>query len=1446
LSLAAFPFQISYGASDDRLGGFYLPALERSERFDRTTGFFSSAALAIAAAGVVRLIRNGGRMRLLCGAQLSPQDVEAVRKGADLGVVVGDAMAGCLADPTDQSMKARLEALAWMVGAGKLEIRVVLPKGPDGLPRPAAQAREYYHPKEGVFVDAGGNKLAFSGSSNDSEDGWQWNYEVFQTFASFDRTIGADVVPHGRYYIVGIEGRFERLWAGKEEDWIALDIPEAARKKLLKLRPDAAPIRDPLEKLPPKKLPPQPEAPDAELAERVLFRFLREAPFLPNAGRLGIATSTVRPWPHQTRVVDETVARYPESFLFCDEVGLGKTIEAGLALRQLLVSGRVRRVLLLVPKSVLRQWQEELYEKFALNVPRHDGGEVLDVFGRALPIASSVWAGFPVLLASSQLAKRRERQEEVVSAPPWDLVIVDEAHHARRKDFLTDQYRPNRLMELLAGTGGRPGLRDRTRCLYLLTATPMQVHPVEVWDLLRVVGLGGRWGALQENFLGYFEQLRRPFENRDWDFLLDMVRDFLDSGGLLDRGFCDAAEKRVGYVDWATIEGLPRAHRRTAVVAQLDEQGRAVLEELVRRHTPLRRFVWRNTPPLLRRYKAMGLLDANVPERRPENVWIDLKAGAGNEEDLYGRIEEYISDFYEKYESERKGLGFIMTVYRRRLTSSFQAIRKSLERRRDFLKGIAPTHWLTDDDVEQDELDLDVTEGFVADERGRFLGELAYIDDFLRALGKLGTDSKLERLHDDLRSVFAERDTVLVFTQYTDTMDYLREELRHVYGGLVACYSGRGGERWDGAAWVPWGKEALKDAFRKGEDVKILLCTESASEGLNLQTCGVLVNYDMPWNPMRAEQRIGRIDRIGQRYTEVWVRNYFYQGTVEATIYQRLEDRIDWFETVVGELQPILHRVARVIQSVAMAKGSERIRRLEEEVAALRREIDEHNLQTISLEEHVDDQLASEAEEPVPVTLQALEKALVTSTRLEGAFRPHPDIPGAHLLSRSGGERAVTFSPEVFDRHPYSVELLTYGVPLLDELLREVSDPPPPRGPSGIGFFKGESPTPVGVFVATDGHDVSLVRDVCGVREAVEADPTPWTESSERAALQLYRQAARTTREQVGRAWDSRHASERLALVEGARQLAIRAALIEVARAQHTELFETVVPVGFGTDPVAGLKRHGVPFKPLLAIADEPGLSADASHPFWGVIQGEGRDAIQRRWEAVRRQATDLIEKYAAWRRAERPDGAEGNVDEMPTRTWLPTRLAGARTSTAEASSGKLLPFRVVAHRDVQPFRNAVPVYRTLQAAAGGFGPNRVVDGVPNVGAFDVEAYEWAAPCGRTSAGRGLFIAQVVGESMNRRIPNGAWCLWRACAGTPERGRVVLAEHRGTTDAETGAEYTVKLFDFETREVERGGPECVRVALRPDSSDEGFRPLTFDASDGEALRIIAEFVEVLG
>ena len=159
---------------------------------------------------------------------------------------------------------------------------------------------------------------------------------------------------------------------------------------------------------------------------------------------------------------------------------------------------------------------------------------------------------------------------------------------------------------------------------------------------------------------------------------------------------------------------------------------------------------------------------------------------------------------------------------------------------------------------------------------------------------------------------------VMVFTQFTDTMDYLRDHLVGA-GKSVMCFSGRGGEvRNTDGTWTPITRDEVKRRFREGRS-EVLVCTDAAAEGLNFQFCGALVNYDMPWNPMRVEQRIGRIDRLGQRFADIRIVNLHYEDTVEADVYRALRARISIFENVVGGLQPILTRLPRIIEESVLS-----------------------------------------------------------------------------------------------------------------------------------------------------------------------------------------------------------------------------------------------------------------------------------------------------------------------------------------------------------------------------------------------------------------------------------------------------------------------------------------------------------------------------------------------
>ena len=1231
-------YRVFYRPNDIPLETFYLPTLAASVHYDRSAGYFRSSALAAAAAGIVRLIHNSGTMRLLVGAELSEQDVEAIKQGYDLRQTLSQAMLAQLpgADLTlDGALQQRLEALAWMVANGTLDIKVVLPLDSDGFPIPGNIAHDYYHTKKGIFTDAAGNQVGFVGSVNESAQAWQRNFEEFSVYCSWEGE-------RDRAALGQLRASFNELWEGHDPHWLAVELPEAVRQELLKRAPAQPPATDALERPPLVTLADDQGAyAAASPEERLLFQFLRDAPTLLDATDLGAQTSAVTPWPHQTQVARALINRFPDRALLCDEVGLGKTIEAGLAIRQLLLSGRVKRCLILTPAAVLRQWQEELYEKFNLDIPRYHGGQLYDVKGN--PVGSPTanpWDECDLLLASSHLAKRKERVPQLLAAQPWDLLVVDEAHHARRKDFQQPRYRPNRLLTLLNK------LKDNNqyRGLLLLTATPMQVHPVEVWDLLTVLGLGGRWGADENNFLGFFGELRKSFPDTEWDFVFDLVADYLDTmgeNGQVDPHFYETMRRELGAPNANAIRDLPSQRgRRTAVTRALPSEAQPYIREMARRHTPLQWYIFRNTRDLLRQYAAKGLLQANIPTRQPTIRRVDFLA---EEAELYGRITEYISEFYARYESERRGLGFIMTVYRRRLTSSFYAVRKSLERRRDWLQGqieFGEAFTLEDeadleelDELEQAGLDLyglDPTLPLTPGQLEQFQAELDYLDSFIVDLRSLSQgDSKINQLKDELNRIFRQRPTVIIFTQYTDTMDYLREQLQAVYRGKVACYSGRGGETWNGITWVPTPKEVVKNRFREGE-IKILLATESASEGLNLQTCGVLINYDMPWNPMRVEQRIGRIDRIGQTYEQVWIYNYFYRDTIEDRIYQALADRISWFEDVVGNLQPILADVNQITRELAMLPAERQAAELDQAIRRLREEIDQARMEALNLDDYLyQSDPASSIQSPV--TLADLEAMLTQSQATRHLFHPHPDITNAYWLAWQGDRIAVTFDAAQFDQYPDTLHFLSYGSPILAEILNRI--PIPESYPEQLARFTAEEPLPIHAWYDLRGDQPQPVGFFTDLRRLVRETAVVVPADRAAAAQKLFAQKVQVITTEYQQRLAQLANQQQGVLQAKARRLLEKAALVEIALGQQRSLFEAEnYPTSFSETAVIGLKRHKSPWSWLLVVAaygDTPLPKPQRSDPFFEQIRNDSPEKLK----ALFMQLTDEARPIAqAWK----------------------------------------------------------------------------------------------------------------------------------------------------------------------------------------------------------------------
>jgi hypothetical protein len=928
------------------LEGFYRPALMDASRYWRITGYFTSRSLLQVLEGVEQLVAASpdgighGQMRLITGVFLSENDIAALAAGAPAETVLTDHLSNHFPfkglEPGGLGAAALgAELLAWLVDRGHMEIRVGLPLI-DGL---IVNDGAIFHAKEGVIEDNHGQRLGFSGSVNETPNGWTSNFETIQTFCSWK--------PGGAEAIDDLEAGFLRLWENQDSGARTFTLPEAIHQQLAIYAPaeEALPRRlKPFLKVLPA---PEPEpvveiVPDIDERRRIVWSYVLQAAAsdLPGAERVGEGTSAVTPWPHQQRAFQRLWQQWPPRLLIADEVGLGKTVQAGLLLRQAWLSGRARRMLVMAPASVLKQWQRELREKFGLDWPIYSGKSLdwqptrFRLAGLSKPVDLSSWTAEPFVLVSSHLMRRRDRHKDLLEAEPYDLVVLDEAHHARtRRENNTsggERLRPNTLMQLMQQ------LRQRTNGLLLLTATPMQVSELEVWDLLALLGMPPEW--TEDAFELFFEWVEK--ENPDeatLSYLAGLWRSSVSAFGEAPGNAMPEDLRRSPLRKRKALRALndtdPLSRRNLSV------EIRQASLALAKRWTPVQGLISRHSRNLLRAYKQQGSMDLAIGTRHVDDRFLE---STSQERALYDAVEDFISTQYAQASGQKKSaVGFVMTIYRRRLASSVAALVSTLEKRlagqQQQLEEDAAA--AEDDDISGEQtFDLEGMQS--AFQEASLQGELDAIGVLLdQARPLVGHDSKgaeFLKAVEELQTQGYKQ--VIVFSQYTDTVDALKELLIGAGRTSLMAFTGRGGEILQrGGVWKALNREATKRGFKEGK-AEILLCTDAAAEGLNFQFCGALINYDMPWNPMRVEQRIGRIDRIGQTHEQMQIVNLHLDGTVEADVYRALKGRIAMFEQVVGKLQPILAKASSSISQATLVSRDQREKARASAVAAVEQE----------------------------------------------------------------------------------------------------------------------------------------------------------------------------------------------------------------------------------------------------------------------------------------------------------------------------------------------------------------------------------------------------------------------------------------------------------------------------------------------------------------------------
>ncbi|WP_182885189.1 helicase-related protein [Microbispora sp. H10885] len=518
--------------------------------------------------------------------------------------------------------------------------------------------------------------------------------------------------------------------------------------------------------------------------------------------------------------------------LIADEVGLGKTIEAGLIWSELEQRGKLDRVLVVAPSVLKFKWQAEMRRRFdrdlALLKPR-DLEDFADRWERGEhPNLRGVISLESLRGADKVLAQLATLQ------PRFDLVIVDEAHYMRNRES-----KSHALGQLLA---------DWTDYLILLSATPLNLGNDDLFNLMSLLD--------PEHFSDRetFERQLRPNE-----VLNEVTRSLIGN-----------TEPRKLLVTLDQLKGMRFGRDIT------DRPDYALLLELLKVERPLTHEEKARARRLLADLNVLsGVLTrtrkADVPDRKavrePRNIHVEWTK---EEQDYYRAV--YLWAWRRAW-SMGVPPGFVMQMPLRQAASCIPASQESLRLRDPKLFR-----------MEIDDVDDDVDEV-----------DLSGLLDVSAQFKPVQVDTKYDRLLEELEQLRALGiRQMMIFSFFRGTLSYLARRLREHFTVRVM----------DGGVPPEEREEIMRD-FREG-GFQILLLSEVGSEGLDFEFCNVLVNYDLPWNPMRVEQRIGRLDRFGQEHDKIFIYNMHVPGTIETDIFQRLYDRIGIFQNSIGELEPIL------------------------------------------------------------------------------------------------------------------------------------------------------------------------------------------------------------------------------------------------------------------------------------------------------------------------------------------------------------------------------------------------------------------------------------------------------------------------------------------------------------------------------------------------------------
>lgn len=855
---------------------FLAERLKNAVGYDRIAGYFSSSILEIAGEQIEEM---AGRVRMICNSDLDFLDVQTAKAAALMAMT--QEWKTTIDKLYSEKLQTRLAKLHTLLQSKKLEIRV-LPDNAFGL----------VHGKAGVITYQDGSKTSFMGSANESKSAWALNYELVWEDESEES-------------VAWVQAEFDALW----NDSRAVPLAEAIIQDIQRLSRRSVVSHETWKE--------EQAKPEAVLVESPIYR-----------KNFGL-------WAHQKyfvkRAYDEHISGRGARFVLADQVGLGKTVQLALAAMLMALKGE-KPVLVICPKTLVWQWQDELMKLLQLPSAVWDGKAWIDEneirHENTDPEKTIQRCPRRFGIISQGLIVRGSGVAEKLSHIEYECVIVDEAHRSRRRNLKAgaenDRAEPNNLMKFLLN------LSKCTKSLLLATATPVQLYPIEAYDLLCVLGAGAP--HVLGNEFSQWHTANKEIAFRLVDGSANIRNDMPKKWEWARNPFPPAEEDdRVFGAIRRDLEMKPTDFLvKPGDETQISPGNRRRLEGLddfFTKHNPYIRHIVRRTRKFLETTRDPETNDFYL---QPVGVKLfgeeerDAVILPGYLKDAYQTAEEFCAALGELM----RGAGFIRTLLLRRMGSSLEAGRKTAIK---MLGGEIVVDETEEDFAEEENGELLPEQTGIAarlfDRERKILEKLIYeLEQYQLA------DPKLDKLRGLLFEENWAGRGCIIFSQYFDTVWYFSEQIAHEKPEIpIGVYAGSSKSGiWKDGIFTRTTKEELKMQVQNGA-MQIIFGTDSASEGLNLQRLGTLINLDLPWNPTRLEQRKGRIQRIGQQQREVFVYNMRYKGSVEDRVHELLSERLEniynlfgqipdvlqdvWIDTALGQVEKARERIREVVES---------------------------------------------------------------------------------------------------------------------------------------------------------------------------------------------------------------------------------------------------------------------------------------------------------------------------------------------------------------------------------------------------------------------------------------------------------------------------------------------------------------------------------------------------